>query len=127
MDYTAEAVRKTVRGYYGDEAGTILDRRWQVINVWHPIREPCIDWPLAICDAATVDFTKDAIASDFVDSWGYSENMQVHYHEGQRWYYLMEQMANELLVFKSADSEEGEEGVFPGMSLLVLSCSRLIK
>jgi hypothetical protein len=31
-DYTAEAVRKTVRGYYGDTAGTILDKRWQVIK-----------------------------------------------------------------------------------------------
>lgn len=31
-DYTAEAVRKTVRGYYGEEAGEILDRPWQVIK-----------------------------------------------------------------------------------------------
>lgn len=31
-DYTAEAVKKTVRGYYGNEAGDILDRPWQAIK-----------------------------------------------------------------------------------------------
>jgi len=61
-----------------------------------------------------VDFTCDTVASDFVDSWGYSENVQVHFDEGQRWYYLDKQMPNELLVFKSADSEEGRESAFPG-------------
>lgn len=54
------------------------------------------------------------MASDFVDSWGYSENIQVHYSETQRWYYLENQMPNELLVFKSADSEDGKPGVLPG-------------
>jgi hypothetical protein len=73
-----------------------------------------VDWPLAVCDAATVDFAEDTMASDFVDSWGYSENIQVHYSETQRWYYLENQMPNELLVFKSADSEDGKPGVLPG-------------
>lgn len=54
------------------------------------------------------------MASDFVDSWGYSENIQVHYSESQRWYYLENQMPNELLVFKSADSKHGQPGILPG-------------
>jgi hypothetical protein len=54
------------------------------------------------------------MASDFVDSWGYSENIQVHYSEKQKWYYLENQMPNELLVFKSADSEDGNPGVLRG-------------
>jgi hypothetical protein len=70
-----------------------------------------------VCDASTVDFAKDTVASDFVDSWGYSENVQVHYNKGQRWYYISNQMPNELLVFKSADSEEGQASVFPGKQL----------
>jgi len=73
-----------------------------------------VDWPLAVCDASTVDFANDTMASDFVDSWGYSENVQVHYNEAQKWYYLENQMPNELLVFKSADSADGEDGVFSG-------------
>lgn len=55
------------------------------------------------------------MASDFVDSEGYSENQQVHFNEEQKWYYLQNQMPNELLVFKSADSKDGEDGVFAGM------------
>ena len=85
-----------------------------LLSVWHPIRGPCVDWPLAVCDASSVDFAKDTVASDFVDSWGYSENIQVHYSEAQRWYYFENQMPNELLVFKSADSEDGKPGVLPG-------------
>jgi hypothetical protein len=76
-----------------------------------------------------VDFEKDTVASDFVDAWGYSENVQVHYGLGQRWYYLADQMPNELLVFKSADSDDGRPGVFPGekslaakRQLLILFC-----
>lgn len=58
------------------------------------------------------------MASDFVDSWGYSENVQIHFSPGHRWYFLRDQMPNELLVFKSADSEEGKSGVFPGTHAL---------
>lgn len=86
-------------------------------SVWHPLRGPCVDWPLAVCDASTVDFAKDTMASDFVDSWGYSENVQVHYSTKQKWYHLENQMPNELLVFKSADSEDGKNGTFPGTTL----------
>ncbi|KAK9776216.1 putative Methyltransferase [Seiridium cardinale] len=114
IDYTKDAIRNTVEGYLGVEAPAILERPWQVINVWQPLRGPCIDWPLAVCDASSVDFAKDTMASDFVDSWGYSENMQVHFNEGQRWYYLRNQMPNELLVFKSGDSRDGADGVFSG-------------
>lgn len=52
--------------------------------------------------------------SDFVDTWGYLENTQVHFNESQKWYHLKNQMPNELLVFRSADSNEGEDGIFPG-------------
>ncbi|KAM0812183.1 putative Methyltransferase [Seiridium cardinale] len=119
-NYTKNAIRNTVQGYLGPKAPAILERPWQAINVWQPLRGPCIDWPLAVCDASSVDFAKDTMASDFVDSWGYSENMQVHFNEGQRWYYLRNQMPNELLVFKSGDSGDGEDGVFSGESLLLL-------
>lgn len=83
-------------------------------SVWQPTRGPCVDWPLALCDASSVDFLSDTMASDIVDPWGYTENMQVHYNNGQRWYYLKDQMPNELLVFKCADSEEGKGSVFQG-------------
>jgi hypothetical protein len=61
------------------------------------------------------------VDSDFVDSWGYSENVQIHHNENQKWYYLENQMPNEIFIFKSADSEEIKEGVFPGKCARILA------
>ncbi len=64
-----------------------------------------MDWPLALCDAETVDFENDTMAGDVVDRDAVFENTQVHFNPGQKWYYLPNQMPSELLIFKNADSE----------------------
>jgi hypothetical protein len=64
-----------------------------------------VDWPLAVCDAETVDFENDTMAGDVVDRDAVFENTQVHYNPQQKWYYLANQMPSELLIFKNADSE----------------------
>ena len=54
------------------------------------------------------------MAGDVVDRNQVFENTQVHYHEGQEWYYLSGQMPNELIIFKNADSRE-PSGATPGV------------
>lgn len=82
--------------------------------MWHPLRGPLVDWPLALCDAQTVDFANDTMAGDVVDRNQFFENTQVHFNEGQVWYYLSRQMPDELILFKNADSEE-PLGATPGV------------
>jgi len=41
---------------------------------------------------------------DSIDETGLLETVQVHFNEGQRWYYLAGQQHSELLIFKHADS-----------------------
>lgn len=82
-------------------------------SVWHPLQGPLVDWPLALCDAQTVDFKNDTMAGDVVDRDNVFENTQVHYNPGQKWYYLSNQMPTELVIFKNADSEE-PNGATPG-------------
>jgi hypothetical protein len=72
-----------------------------------------MDWPLAICDAETVDFENDTMAGDVVDRDAVFENTQVHYNPQQKWYYLANQIPSELLIFKNADSES-KFGTSPG-------------
>ena len=72
-----------------------------------------MDWPLAICDAETVDFENDTMAGDVVDRDAVFENTQVHYNPEQKWYYLADQIPSELLIFKNADSES-KFGASPG-------------
>ncbi|KAK1505716.1 methyltransferase CmcJ [Colletotrichum abscissum] len=83
-------------------------------SVWHPLRGPLVDWPLALCDAQTVDFARDTMAGDVVDRDHVFENTQVHFNEGQRWFYLSNQLPTELLIFKNADSQE-PLGANPGV------------
>jgi hypothetical protein len=82
-------------------------------SVWHPLQGPLVDWPLALCDGSTVDFENDTMAGDIVDKDAVFENTQVHFNAEQKWYYLPDQMPEELLIFKNADSEE-ESGGIPG-------------
>jgi hypothetical protein len=68
-----------------------------------------VDWPLALCDAQTVDFAADTMAGDVVDRDHVFENTQVHYNPAQKWYYLSNQLPTELIIFKNGDSREPEE------------------
>ena len=79
-----------------------------VSSVWKPLRGPIHDWPLAVCDAESVD-KRDLSPADVVSLEQAIENMVVHYNPKQQWYYLSNQLPNELLIFRQADSE-GRQG-----------------
>ncbi|KUJ15485.1 methyltransferase [Mollisia scopiformis] len=106
IDHTYEEGCRIVRDIYGEKADVVLQGRWQCVNVWHPLQGPLVDWPLAVCDASTVDFDNDTMAGDVVDREAVFENTQVHFNFDQKWYYLPYQLPSELLIFKNADSEE---------------------
>ena len=72
-------------------------------SVWKPLRGPLRDWPLALCDAASVQ-ANDVTPADVVYDTKVNENMQVHHDAAHKWYYLEDQDPSELLVFKQADS-----------------------
>lgn len=80
-----------------------------VCSVWKPLRGPLQDWPLAVCDAASVD-ADNLVVSDKVYSDFATENIQVHWDARQRWYYLSGQQPDELLVFRQTDSKRKEMG-----------------
>jgi hypothetical protein len=53
------------------------------------------------------------MAGDVVDRNQVFENTQVHFNPDMKWYYLSDQMPDELIIFKNADSEE-PRGATPG-------------
>lgn len=99
-----------------------LGLRLTTDSVWHPLRGPLVDWPLALCDASTVDFERDIKPGDVVDRDAFFENLQVHHNERQRWYWLRDQMPSELLVFKNADSQSYDGSVSAGMTQRIATC-----
>ena len=64
-DYTVISGPQRVRDLMGEEAEELLRHRFEIVNVWRPIRGPLRDAPLAICDATSVAFA-DFVPSDLV-------------------------------------------------------------
>ena len=62
---TVKSGPQRVRDLMGEEAEELLRHRFEIVNVWRPIRGPLRDAPLAVCDATTVAFT-DFVPSDLV-------------------------------------------------------------
>lgn len=64
------------------------------------------DWPLALCDAQTVDMDRDFVATDVVARDGFTENYQVYFNPEHKWYYLNKQLPSEVIIFRQTDTEK---------------------
>ena len=105
-DYTSNSGFVCLRENLGNDADNLARGRFQIINVWRPLVDPVEDYPLALCDARSLD------PSDLIDSERRAPNhtgeiqLAVHAAE-QRWYYYSEMRPPEVLVFKTFDSIDG--------------------
>lgn len=104
-DYTPLSAHRRVGELLGDEAKTLLQRRFAFINVWRPIQRPALNWPLALCHAETVDLA-DLIATDIVYPDRRGEIYGVAYNPAQLWFYYPEMQLDETLLIKCYDSAE---------------------
>lgn len=103
IDSTRESLDQLVRELQDDEL-SIDGRRYIYLNVWKPLTGPVHDWPLAFCDAQTIE-SKDLEPHDQVFHDVVRENVMVYHNTNQEWYYLSGQMPSELLLFRQADSQ----------------------
>ncbi|OCK76176.1 hypothetical protein K432DRAFT_419377 [Lepidopterella palustris CBS 459.81] len=118
IDVTLESTQEIIREIYGSAAEEILKGRILCVTVWKPLKGPVRDWPLALCDATTLDVTNDVVPSDVIYRKFVAENCLIHYNKAQKWYYLGDQDPSEVLIFKAVDSESDENarcahGSFP--------------
>lgn len=72
-------------------------------RAWKPLQGPVKSWPLAVCDPSTVRYKLDTLPSDVVFEEFFTENVQLHFSESQKWYYISEQQPHEVLIFKTVD------------------------
>ncbi len=103
-DYTEWSGPQRVRDLLpADEAEHLLTRRFAIVQVWRPIRNPIQSNPLAICDARTLS-TDSLIASErrYPDRVG--ETYRIAYDPDQRWFYFPNMRRDEALIFKVYDS-----------------------
>jgi hypothetical protein len=102
-DYTEASAPKRVRDLMGDEAEELLKGRFAIIQVWRPIRHPVETWPLAICDARSLD-EKDLIVTERRYQNRTGQTYAIRYNPDQHWYWFPRMRRDEALVFKVYES-----------------------
>jgi hypothetical protein len=102
-DYTEWSGPQRVRDLLPDEAEELLKRRFAVVQVWRPIRNPVQREPLAIADARSIG-TKELFPSARVYPDRVGEVYHCAFNPEHRWYYFPNMDRNEAVVFKTFDS-----------------------
>ncbi|KAM3079267.1 hypothetical protein ACMFMF_004191 [Clarireedia jacksonii] len=83
-------------------------RSFQIVNVWKPLEGPLRDYPMAYCDAKTLDPKNDLLAVDEVFPTVANEVYQVLYNPKHKWYYIPDQLDSEVAIFAGYDSRQGQ-------------------
>ncbi|TFL01354.1 hypothetical protein BDV98DRAFT_548891 [Pterulicium gracile] len=90
------------------EVPVLLKKRFQLINLWRPITNIALDWPLAVCDYQSVDLERDVMPLKLIrPGQEDGETFAVRFNGGQRWKYLRGMERDEGVLLKCYDSAEG--------------------
>jgi hypothetical protein len=103
-DYTEWSGPQRVRDLLPKaEAEALLQRRFSVIQVWRPVRNPVVSAPLAVADSQSIA-AKDLVGTErrYPDRVG--EIYHLTYNPDHRWYYFPNMQTDEAIVFKCYDS-----------------------
>ena len=97
---SAGSIARVHRHLPASEVPDLLKRRFQIVNLWRPIANPAVDWPLALCDYRSVDVKKDIfpVALIYPDRKG--ETLAVKYNEEHKWKYLRGMTPEEIILIK---------------------------
>lgn len=106
QSYTASLSR--VAHHLPDEAEELLKNRYQIINVWRPIKTILKD-PLAVADAHSVP-DSDLVGVGLIYPTRKGETYTVRPNPNHRWYFKYAQRPDEVTLIKCFDTKE-EPGV----------------
>ena len=90
---------------YTEWTGPQRVRDFAIVQVWRPFRHPIETFPLAICDARSVDFS-DFVISERRYPNRVGQTYAVKYNPAHQWFWFPRQQRNEAIVFKVYDSEK---------------------
>ncbi|KAI5117231.1 hypothetical protein M0805_009268, partial [Coniferiporia weirii] len=103
---SASAVARVHRHLPPADAPGLLQRRFQIINLWRPIGRPALDHPLALCDFRSVDVKHDLVPSTLKYPDHDGETYTVRHNPAHKWKYLRGMEPNEVVLIKCYDSVE---------------------
>ncbi|THZ07718.1 hypothetical protein D6C95_01886 [Aureobasidium pullulans] len=101
IDHTVSSVESMLHQKYGIRPEHLLTRRVRLINIWRPVNCVVHSDPIAIADGRGLDLKRDITSSDLSTPIGIGR-----YHEERHWYYMSEQAEEDVLLFKTYDSNQ---------------------
>jgi hypothetical protein len=114
IDQTPFSAAERVKLHCPDDAETLLQGRYRIINVWRPLNGPVMSFPLAVSDSQQVqDEDLIPIEHRYPDRNG--QTAAVRHNAGQNWYYWSGMKNEDRLLLKCFDSDEtvGQWGRVP--------------
>ena len=125
-DYTDESAVKRLNTLFKNEADDLIKRRFGIVNVsrlidifsfcltklivvkvWRSIDGVVHDHPMTFCDSESRD-PNDLISVKRIANDRVGEVQMAVYNSNHRWYYYPELQLNEVLMFKTFDSDQSE-------------------
>ncbi|EXJ89559.1 hypothetical protein A1O3_02626 [Capronia epimyces CBS 606.96] len=103
IDQSYSAAKSRVPHHLPAEAEKLLTTRYQIINVWRPIK-PILKDPLAVADAHSVP-DSDLVGVGLIYPDRRGETYTVRPNPEHKWYYLYGQTPEEVLLIKCFDSK----------------------
>jgi hypothetical protein len=97
---TASAIGRVHRHLPVSDASNLLERRFQLINLWRPIQNPADEWPLALCDFSTVDTKEDLVPTRLIYPDREGETFSVRHSPRHQWYYVRGMQPEEFVLIK---------------------------
>ncbi|OBR12730.1 Catalyzes late reaction in the cephamycin biosynthetic pathway [Colletotrichum higginsianum IMI 349063] len=103
VDQSYDGAIMMARHHLGDEADELLKRRFQIINIWRPIKTVQKD-PLAVADGNTVA-EEDLVPGAIIYPRHRAETWTIKPNPAHRWYFKNRQRPDEPLLIKCFDSD----------------------
>lgn len=107
VDFDEESIQTYIKELGGERADDLARRRVVNVNLWRGIGK-VERMPLALCDGSTAD-REQMVPVEMYNAVGPYSTMKVglnlQYNPGHRWYYYPDMTPDEVLVFKTYDSD----------------------
>jgi hypothetical protein len=102
VDQTPLSAHKRVERHAPD----VPWKRFQLINVWRPLKNTVYDYPLAVADFRSIDVINDLVPTTLVypPPLPNGETYSVSYNPQHRWCYWSKMTPDEVLLLKCYDS-----------------------
>ncbi|KAI3337666.1 hypothetical protein F4824DRAFT_488995 [Ustulina deusta] len=110
VDQSYVGAELVLRRHFPDEADGLLKRRYQIINIWRPIKTIYKD-PLAVADARSVQDSDLLAASILYPRGSRDETWTMLPNDVHQWYFKNAQEPDEALLVKCFDS-----AIMPGLA-----------